>query len=350
MIENEQLKEHYYQALLERDAQFDGIFFAAIKSTGIFCHATCRARKPKFENCDFYERAEEALLAGYRPCKICQPLSYPHQLPEEVRMLITAVEANPEKRWREEDFKRLGLHSATARRQFKEVYDMTFVQYARARRMGLAFKNIKDGQTVIDQQLAMGYQSSSGFNDAFSRIMGNPVKKTTIKVLTAAFIATPIGRMLALADEEYLYLLEFENRRGLEREIERLRSRLNARIIHGTNTLLQQLEKELAAYFSGTFAGFTIPLYLSGSAFQQAVWKLLQKIPLGETATYKDLALKLGDSNKVRAVGNANGANQIAILIPCHRVIASDGSLGGYGGGKERKKYLLELEKRIKNT
>lgn len=103
------------------------------------------------------------------------------------------------------------------------------------------------------------------------------VKKTTIKVLTAAFIATPIGRMLALADEEYLYLLEFENRRGLEREIERLRSRLNARIIHGTNTLLQQLEKELAAYFSGTFAGFTIPLYLSGSAFQQAVWKLLQK-------------------------------------------------------------------------
>ena len=144
--------------------------------------------------------------------------------------------------------------------------------------------------------------------------------------------------------------LEFENRRGLEREIERLRSRLNARIIHGTNTLLQQLEKELAAYFSGTFAGFTIPLYLSGSAFQQAVWKLLQKIPLGETATYKDLALKLGDSNKVRAVGNANGANQIAILIPCHRVIASDGSLGGYGGGKERKKYLLELEKKIKKT
>lgn len=177
MIENEQLKERYYQALLERDAQFDGIFFAAIKSTGIFCHATCRARKPKFENCDFYEKAEEALLAGYRPCKICQPLSYPHQLPEEVRMLITAVEANPEKRWREEDFKRLGLHSATARRQFKEVYDMTFVQYARARRMGLAFKNIKDGQTVIDQQLAMGYQSSSGFNDAFSRIMGNPSQK-----------------------------------------------------------------------------------------------------------------------------------------------------------------------------
>lgn len=350
MIENEQMKRRYYQALVERDAQFDGIFFAAIKTTGIFCHATCRARKPKFENCAFYEKAEEALLAGYRPCKICQPLSYPHQLPEEVSLLIAAVEAEPEKRWREEDFKRLGIHSATARRRFKEIYDMTFVQYARARRMGLAFKNIEEGQTVIEQQLAMGYQSPSGFNDAFSRIMGNPAKKTTVKMLTASFIMTPIGRMLALADECCLYLLEFDNRRGLEREIERLRSRLNARIIHGTNTLLQQLEQELAAYFSGTFAGFTIPLYLSGSDFQQAVWNLLQKIPLGEMLTYKDLALALGDIKKVRAVGNANGANQIAILIPCHRVIASDGSLGGYGGGMERKKYLLELEKRIKNT
>ncbi|MGT2924405.1 bifunctional transcriptional activator/DNA repair enzyme AdaA [Streptococcus caviae] len=347
MIENEQLKGRYYKALLERDKQFDGIFFVAIKTTGIFCHATCRARKPKFENCVFYEKAEEALLAGYRPCKICQPLSFPHQLPEEVRLLVAAVEAKPEKRWREEDFKKLGIHSATARRKFKEVYDMTFVQYARARRMGLAFKNIEDGQTVIEQQLAMGYQSPSGFNDAFSHIMGNPAKKTTVKVLTASFITTPIGRMLALADEAYLYLLEFDNRRGLEREIERLRSRLNARIIHGSNTLLQQLEQELAAYFSGTFTGFTIPLHLSGSAFQRAVWDLLRKIPLGETLTYKDLALALGDVNKVRAVGNANGANQIAILIPCHRVIASDGSLGGYGGGTERKKYLLELEKKI---
>lgn len=347
LIQDETLKKTYYQALLDKDSNYDGIFFAAIKTTGIFCHASCRARKPKYENCDFYDQAEEALLAGFRPCKICQPLSYPQQIPEEVALLVQAVEKDPAKRWKEADFRQLGLNSAGARRRFKEVYGMTFVQYARARRMGLAFQKLQKGSKVIDQQLEAGYDSASGFQDAFSRIMGTPVKSADIKLLTACFIPTPLGRMLALADEDFIYLLEFENRRGLEKEIERLRNRLNARIIHGSNDLLQELEKELKAYFKAQSAAFTIPLYLAGSDFQRSVWQLLKTIPLGQTASYQDLAIKLGDKNKVRAVGNANGANQIAILIPCHRVIQSSGDLGGYGGGIERKRYLLELESRI---
>lgn len=347
MITDNKIREQYYKALLEKDSKFDGIFFAAIKTTGVFCHATCRARKPKFENCEFYKTAEEALLAGYRPCKICQPLSHPRQISEDIQKLITAVEENPEKRWQEADFQALGLNSTTVRRQFKKYYNMTFVQYARSRRMGIAFREIQSGASVIDQQLAIGYQSASGFNDAFTRIMGNPVKKTDIKLFMANFIFTPIGRMFAIADDHFLYLLEFENRRGLEREIERLRQYHNARIIQGTNSILKQLNDELDHYFSGKSADFTIPIYYQGTDFQGAVWKLLQEIPVGETRNYKDLALALGDSRKVRAVGNANGANQISILIPCHRVIASSGDLGGYGGGIERKQYLLDLEKKI---
>ncbi|MGT2928662.1 bifunctional transcriptional activator/DNA repair enzyme AdaA [Streptococcus dentasini] len=347
MITDNTLTHRYYRALVERDIQFDGIFFAAIKTTGVFCHATCRARKPKFENCLFYRTAEEALLAGYRPCKICCPLSYPQQIPDDIKVLVDAVESDPEKHWREEDFRELGLHSATARRKFKDYYHMTFVQYARSRRMGLAFKEIQEGSKVIDQQLAMGYQSSSGFNDAFTKIMGNPAKKTDVIVITASFIMTPIGRMLALADDNYLYLLEFDNRRGLEKELEKLRQQQNARIIHGHNMILEQLKKELEDYFKGLSADFTIPLYQRGTGFQRSVWKLLQEIPVGETRSYKDLALSLGDSDKVRAVGNANGANQISILIPCHRVIAANGDLGGYGGGIERKRYLLALEQKI---
>ncbi|MFU2163286.1 bifunctional transcriptional activator/DNA repair enzyme AdaA [Streptococcus pluranimalium] len=346
MIIDAQLKERYYKALRECDANFDGVFFAAIKTTGIFCHATCRARKPKFDNCEFYKTAEAALLAGYRPCKICRPLSYPNDLPEEVKQLVDLVEANPEKHWRDSDFKELGIHSATARRQFKKYYHMTFVQYARSRRMGIAFAAIQKGSKKIDQQLAMGYQSASGFNDAFSRIMGNPTKQTEIHLLMATFIPTPIGRLFAIADDNGLYLLEFDNRRGLEKEIERLRIKRQARIIAGNNAILTQLTNELALYFSGKSATFTIPLCLMGTPFQKDVWALLQKIPIGETQTYKDLAMALGDVNKVRAVGNANGANQIAILIPCHRVISSTGDLGGYGGGVDRKRYLLELEQR----
>ncbi|MGT2707634.1 bifunctional transcriptional activator/DNA repair enzyme AdaA [Streptococcus panodentis] len=347
LIQDENVKKAYYQALIEKDKDYDGIFFAAIKTTGIFCHASCRARKPKYENCDFYDRAEDALLAGFRPCKICQPLSFPQQIPEEVDLLVQAVEDQPAKRWKEADFRELGLNSAAARRKFKEIYGLTFVQYARARRMGLAFHEIQKGSKVIDQQLNTGYRSASGFHDAFSQIMGTPSKKESIKLLTARFLSTPLGRMLAIADQDWLYLLEFDNRRGLEKEIERLRNRFNARIIHGDNPLIQQLERELTAYFEGKSADFSIPLYLAGSDFQRSVWDLLQTIPLGQTASYQDLAILLGDKKKVRAVGNANGANQIAILIPCHRVIQTNGELGGYGGGAERKQYLLELEKKI---
>ncbi|WP_099223885.1 bifunctional transcriptional activator/DNA repair enzyme AdaA [Listeria costaricensis] len=345
MITSTSQKQEFYRALVEKDPAYDGIFFAGIKTTGIFCHATCTARKPKFENCDFFLSAEEALLAGFRPCKICRPLSFPHTIPEEVQMLVREVERNPEKRWQEADFSKLGLHSATARRKFKTIYGMTFVQYARARRMGMAFKEIMEGSRVIDQQLSLGYESSSGFNDAFTKIMGNPAKKADIRVVNAHFISTPIGRMLSLSDENYLYLLEFVDRRGLEREIEKLRQKHNFRIIHGQNSINQELERQLGRYFQKEPIDFSIPLYMDGSAFQKQVWAILASIPAGTTLSYRDIARELGNKDKVRAVGNANGANQIAILIPCHRVIKTDGELGGYGGGIQRKKYLLELER-----
>lgn len=353
MITSKKKQVEYYHALKEKDRHYDGLFFAGIKTTGIFCHPTCRARKPKFENCEFYSTAEEALLAGYRPCKICQPLSFPQAIPEEVQQLVNAVEEQPEKRWKEADFSAIGLNSATARRRFKEVYNMTFVQYARARRMGLAFKEISHGSKVIDQQLETGYESSSGFNDAFTKIMGNPAKKLDARTLIASFISTPIGRMLCLSDDEYLYLLEFEDRRGLEREVEQLRTKYNFHIIYGRTVINQQVEEQLSEYFRGERTEFSLPLFYDGSPFQKEVWKILETIPNGETLSYRDIALQLGDKNKVRAVGRANGLNKLAIVVPCHRVIGSDGNLTGYAGGLERKQYLLELEKKagkIKET
>lgn len=349
MITSKKKQTEYYRALKERDRNYDGIFFAGIKTTGIFCHPTCTARKPKMENCEFFPTAEEALLASYRPCKICHPLSFPHAIPEEVQLLVNAVEEHPEKRWKETDFSAIGLNSATARRKFKDIYNMTFVQYARARRMGLAFKEISQGSKVIDQQLEAGYESPSGFNDAFTKIMGNPAKKVATRPLNASFISTPIGRMFCLTDEEYLYLLEFEDRRGLENEIEVLRAKYNFRIIYGQTAINQQVEKQLNEYFRGERTEFSLPLFYDGSPFQKEVWKALATIPSGETMSYREIALRLGDKNKVRAVGRANGSNKIAIIVPCHRVIGSDGNLTGYAGGLERKQYLLDLEKRAAN-
>ena len=347
MINSDVKKQEFYKALIEKNSNYDGIFFVGVKTTGVFCHATCTAKKPKFENCNFFSSAEEALLEGYRPCKICNPLSYPNEIPQEIKLLIKEVESYPEKRWQEKDFVLLGLNSFSARRKFKNIYGMTFVQYARARRMGLAFHEISKGSKVIEQQLATGYESSSGFNDAFTKIMGNPAKKTKIKVIYSCFIYTPIGRMISMSDKNYLYLLEFVDRRGLEKEIEKLRNKHNARIIYCENNINKNLEEQLNLYFKQQLSHFTIPLFYYGTKFQQEVWNILKSIPIGDTMSYQDIALKIGGKNKVRAIGNANGANQISILIPCHRVIKSNGDLGGYGGGVERKKYLLNLEKEI---
>lgn len=339
-------KEEYYHALLNKKSEYDGTFYAGIKTTGVFCRPTCPARKPKFENCEFFETAQEALLASYRPCKRCQPLSHPNHVSEIVQTLVKAVEANPEKRWKDKDFQELSIDAFTARRQFKNRFGMTFVEYARARRMGLAMKLIRSGESIIDTQLTTGYESDSGFRDAFSRIMGAaPTKSDNRNVLKAHWLDTQLGSMLAIANEEQLYLLEFVDRRGLEREIERLRQRTKSIIIPGKTMPIESIENELDLYFDGDLKAFKTPLLLLGTPFQKRVWGELIKIPYGETRSYSELAKTIENPSAFRAVARANGANQLAIVIPCHRVISSNGDLAGYGGGIARKKWLINHER-----
>src|SRR5579872_2292009 len=164
----------YYKALLAKDSSYDGIFYVGIRTTGVFCRSICPARKPKFKNCEFFRTAEEALLASYRPCKRCQPLSSPNEVPDVVRKLVEAIEKDPDKRWKREDFAKLSTNAVKASRLFKKRFGMTFVAYARARRMGIALKQIREQQSVIDTQVQTGYESGSGFRDAFSKIMGVP--------------------------------------------------------------------------------------------------------------------------------------------------------------------------------
>ena len=343
---NDAKKQEYYRALVNKDSNYEGIFFVGVTSTNIFCRPTCPARKPKLENCEFYENAEAALFAAYRPCKLCQPLSHPNQVSALIKTLVDAVEANPEKRWINNDFQQLvSADAATARRQFQKRFGMTFAEYARARRMGLAMKSIRSGTPIIDSQLDSGYESGSGFRDAFSRIMGAaPTKMDKEKILHAVWLDTPLGSMLAIADERGLYLLEFVDRRGCEREIERLRMRTKSAIIPGDNAILHQLKNELKDYFLGHKFTFATPLHFIGSDFQKSVWEELQRIPVGQTRSYAELAFAVGRPAATRAVGTANGANPLAIIVPCHRVINSNGELGGYGGGLPRKQWLLEHE------
>lgn len=207
-------------------------------------------------------------------------------------------------------------------------------------------QKIREGKPVIDVQLAVGYESSSGFRDAFSKILGDAptLLNRAHPILKAAWLDTQLGPMLAIADDEGLYLLEFVDRRGLEREVERLRHKTRAIIIPGSTAPIQSITQELQSYFEGTLKEFKTPYHLLGSPFQKKVWQALMEIPYGQTRTYAQQAQSIGKALAYRAVANANGANQLAILIPCHRIIQSNGDLGGYGGGVSRKQWLIHHE------
>ena len=165
-------------------------------------------------------------------------------------------------------------------------------------------------------------------------------------VLKASWIDTPLGSMLAVGDDKALYLLEFVDRRGLEKEIERLRKKTKLPIVPGKPNSIEQIESELEGYFSGKIQEFKTPLFLLGSPFQKRVWEELKKIPRGETRSYAEIAKAIGKPSAFRAVALANGANQFAVVIPCHRVINSNGDMGGYGGGIKRKEWLLKHERK----
>ena len=169
--------------------------------------------------------------------------------------------------------------------------------------------------------------------------------KYTKTLFKAAWLETPIGTMLAISDENFLYLLEFVECHGLEKEIKRLQLRMQSAIILGTTKPIQSIERELNAYFAGTLKEFNTPFVLLGSDFQKSVWHALTTIPYGHTKSYADQAHIIEKPSACRAVANANGANQLAIMIPCHRIITSAGKLGGYGGGVARKQWLLNHER-----
>jgi AraC family transcriptional regulator of adaptative response/methylated-DNA-[protein]-cysteine methyltransferase len=339
----------FYQALLDRNTEYEGVFYVGVKTTGIFCHATCPARKPKFENCIFYDTPQQALEAGFRPCKRCRPLADPHSVHDRVQVLVEAVEANPERRWRDADFREYFTDASTARRQFRQRFGMTFVEYVRSRRMGLAVQKLQAGASVIDAQIASGYGSGSGFREAFARVVGSaPKLAEDSHVLNIHWIDTRLGPMVAIADDEALVLLEFSDRAILSQEIETLKAKTAAAIVPGCPAPIQQIERELRAYFDGTLTRFQTPIRLLGTSFQQQVWAELQKIPSGETRAYIDVAAAIDHPAAVRAVAQANGANSLAIIVPCHRVIKRDGQLGGYGGGLSRKQWLLNHEQRPK--
>jgi AraC family transcriptional regulator of adaptative response/methylated-DNA-[protein]-cysteine methyltransferase len=227
-----------------------------------------------------------------------------------------------------------------------QQYGMTFHSYCRAHRMGNALESIRNGMTLDEAIGESGYESHSGFRDAFQRVFGDaPVRSRAKGCILATWLETPLGPMVAGANREGVCLLEFTDRRMLETQFVTVRRRFRSSVVPGTNDHLEQLKEELARYFAAQLVRFTVPLLYPGTSFEERVWSELLRIPYGETRSYEELAAATGVSSAARAVGAANGRNRICIVIPCHRVINKNGELSGYGGGVWRKRLLLESER-----
>jgi len=338
-------RDEMVDAFLKSDGSYDGVFYTAVRTTGIFCIPSCRARKPLPQNVEFFETAREALVSGYRPCMRCRPMESNNAAPEWLRPLLEAIEQDPQQRWRDAELQNLGLEPTRVRRHFQSKYGMTFQAYMRARRLAAAFTQIRAGAEIDDVVFDAGFESHSGFRDAFERVFGCPPGQAEgVGCVTIAWMETPIGPMVAGATETGVCLLEFSDRRMLETQLTRVRDWCGAAAVPGENQYTRELRAQVDAYFAGERRDFTLPLETRGTPFQEKVWAALRTIPYGETWSYADLAKQVGNPAAVRAVAKANGDNRISILIPCHRVIGSDGELTGYGGGLWRKRALLKRE------
>lgn len=308
-----------FKAFFNRDKQYEGKFYAGIKTTGIFCKTTCSAKKPKEENTIFYQTTKEAIVYGYRPCKICKPMVVTGETPDYIDELLQVVAENPGIKLKDYDLICKEMKPDNVRKWFQDNHDLTFQDYLRILRINNRF-----GTVLYDDKRSL-----------------NNTRKNRV-VITR--FSTPIGPMLAGATDNGICLLEFMERRMLETQLSRLEKYISSDIVPGNSHFFKILNNQLNGYFAGTVKRFDISLDVCGTEFQKNMWSVLQTIPYGETQSYQEMALKINNPNAVRAVAKANGDNRISIIIPCHRVIGKDGSMTGYGGKIWRKEYLLKLE------
>lgn len=335
-------------AFTSRDGNYDGVFVAAVRTTGIFCRSSCPARKPHPQHVEFFASAGRAVAAGYRPCLRCRPLDPGGAAPDWLAPLLRELQRDPRRRWTDADLAAAGLRPEAVRRWFRRRFGMTFHGYARACRLAAAVGNLQQGAAVTDTAFAHGYESLSGFNDAVRNLIGAaPGAAAAATMLTLAPLPTPLGPMLLGAAAGKLCLAEFADQGPgrLEAQLQRVRRSLDAALVPGRAPPIERAAEQLAEYFAGFRQRFELPLLTAGTALQRAVWEALQRIPYGATWSYAQVAAAIDRPRAARPVGRAVGANPVAIVIPCHRVVGSGGALTGYGGGLWRKRRLLDLER-----
>lgn len=333
--------ETCWAAVQRRDRTFDGRFVTGVLTTGIYCRPSCAARHPKRENVRFFATGADAAATGLRPCLRCKPDEVARDA-EAMTKAIALIDASESPPSLDRLAEAVGYSPFHFHRLFKRATGVTPADYARARRAGQMQRSLDSETRITDAIYDAGYSGPSRFYDDAKRRLGmtpsawrDGGRGETIRWATAE---TDLGTMLVAATERGICRLSFD-----EDESVLTRRFPKARIEHGGEDMAELVRRTVAAV-NAPEKPHDLPLDVHGTAFQEAVWRELQKIPAGETRTYAQIAAAVGRPAAVRAAGTANGDNNVAVLIPCHRVIRTDGTLGGYAYGLERKEKLLRRE------
>lgn len=340
-------EELFWKAVTENDGRFDGVFYTGVLTTGIYCRPSCRARLPKRQNVRFFARIEEAEAAGLRACLRCK-LSVSDMVDPKIDLVVNIcrhIETD-----QNADLKALsdltGKSAGYLQRTFKEIAGVSPKRFLEYQRIGEFRGNIKKGVPIADAIYSAGYESSSRLYESVTGKLGmtpSEYGKGGIGMrINYAIADSGLGKLLLAATEKGICSLKLGDRvEDLENE---LRTEFSNAEISEDRELLAHYLDEASKACEGKPATDDLPFDIRATSFQMRVWEALRKIPFGKTITYAELARNIGEPKAVRAVANACGQNRIAVLIPCHRVVGSDGKLRGYRWGTERKAKLLDFE------
>ncbi len=343
-----------WQAVLDRDRAADGTFVLAVRTTGIYCRPSCPARRPKRENVEFFAAPDDAERAGYRACRRCHPrdAALPEPQPEWIAQVRQHIEAHLDEPLTLEALSaQVNVSAYHLQRTFKRVMGITPRAYAEARRLGKLKAHLKEGDSVASASYAAGYGSSSRLYERASAQLGmtpSVYQKGGCGMhINYTIVECSLGRLMVAASQKGVCFVSLGNSEA--KLLDELKHDYATATIARDDARLGQWVSVILKYVDGRQTTCDVPLDAQGTAFQWQVWRALQAIPYGHTRSYGDIAKSLGNPKAMRAVGHACATNPVALVVPCHRAVRADGSLGGYRWGLERKEKLLAHEQWMKD-